>query len=429
MEQAEAPWASNADQNSPNSPAVQAGTWTRLPPTPNSEVAPINAAVEAAALWQQQQQSPRQQNSEQEQDQHPIQPNIVRFADVQQPGMIQKRPSMLSRSKTLSRLQNASRERGAEMNYYSNYNQHNWFLSIRWIFKGSGVNMFMPLGLITIYSTIVVSIVEALHIEARVDMDTDVTSGIGGCMALLLAFRLNVCYSRWWEGRMLWGGVIESARSIVTIALSLEADVEPNSELAKRRRADAEGLAGWSIAFAVALKFHLRGDKFSEDPHLSRSIQRLLKGKGLAFGSNAIHRLKHSGHPPLHALRSIRHSCRRVLMRQREDGYEATALENTLNDLSGVMHGSLTGCERILRTPCPPGYVGVLRLSLVFFLCLLPFVLLEIGCEQSSAGLFERTHCHASCAPLPPALPPARRLCALLLEGLSYRTRTALASR
>ena len=83
MEQAEAPWASNADQNSPNSPAVQAGTWTRLPPTPNSEVAPINAAVEAAALWQQQQQSPRQQNSEQEQDQHPIQPNIVRFADVQ----------------------------------------------------------------------------------------------------------------------------------------------------------------------------------------------------------------------------------------------------------------------------------------------------------------------------------------------------------
>ena len=43
------------------------------------------------------------------------------------------------------------------------------------------------------------------------------------------------------------------------------------------------------------------------------------------------------------------------------------------------MHGALTGCERILRTPCPPGYVGVLRVSLLFFLLLLPFVLLEIA--------------------------------------------------
>ena len=41
------------------------------------------------------------------------------------------------------------------------------------------------------------------------------------------------------------------------------------------------------------------------------------------------------------------------------------------------MHGALTGCERILRTPCPPGYVGVLRVALLFFLMLLPFVLLE----------------------------------------------------
>ena len=38
---------------------------------------------------------------------------------------------------------------------------------------------------------------------------------------------------------------------------------------------------------------------------------------------------------------------------------------------------ALTGCERILRTPLPPGYVGVLRSLIIFFLTVLPFALLE----------------------------------------------------
>ena len=38
---------------------------------------------------------------------------------------------------------------------------------------------------------------------------------------------------------------------------------------------------------------------------------------------------------------------------------------------------ALTGCERILRTPLPPGYVGILRSLIIFFLTVLPFALLE----------------------------------------------------
>ena len=290
---------------------------------------------------------------------------------------MRKIPS-LSRSYTLNRLQDRSRAAAEEHNNYRGFNHHNWLLSIRWIFKGSGSNMFIPLGVSTLFSAAVVVTVELLHAREQVDLDTDVTTGLSGCMALLLAFRLNVCYSRWWEGRLLWGRVIEGARSLVTIALALEADAEPGSEEAKYKRGFAEGLAGWSIAFAVALKFHLRGDAFEGDK-CEAQISRLLKGKGLAFGSTAIHRLKQSRHPPLHALRSIRHAIRRVVRESRSEGAEVIALENQFNTISSEFHIALTGCERILRTPCPPGYVGVLRVSLVFFLMLLPFVLLEIG--------------------------------------------------
>ena len=125
--------------------------------------------------------------------------------------------------------------------------------------------------------------------------------------------------NRWWEGRLLWGIVIANARNLVTTVLTLEADVAPGSQAASDRRACAEGLAGWSIAFAVALKFHLREQPFDDDVHLAQSISRLLKGKGLAFGSSAITRLKASTHPPLHALRSIRHAIRRVLEHPRPD--------------------------------------------------------------------------------------------------------------
>ena len=42
-----------------------------------------------------------------------------------------------------------------------------------------------------------------------------------------------------------------------------------------------------------------------------------------------------------------------------------------------AMLGAITGCERILRTPCPPGYVGVLRMVMVTFLIMLPNILIE----------------------------------------------------
>ena len=53
--------------------------------------------------------------------------------------------------------------------------------------------MFLPLGLLLLFAAAVAIIVTSLGVVDRVDLDTDVTVGIGGCMALLLAFRLNVC--------------------------------------------------------------------------------------------------------------------------------------------------------------------------------------------------------------------------------------------
>ena len=369
-------------ESSPNDGTLDPSrSWNRLPLTPDSQ---ISAVVEDSLT---------NGNGDAGQPVRVARPSVSFKMD---PSGEQRPPPprrSLSRSGTLNSMQVRARMFAAEQNNYKDFNHHNWVMSIRWIFKGSGVNVFIPLIMVVTFATLVVTAVQITHSTDSIDLGTDVTVGVGGCMALLLAFRLNVCYSRWWEGRLLWGQIINGARGLVSLALSLEADAEPRSEEARQWRACAEGLAGWSIAFAVALKSHLRETKFEVDPHLQRTIERLLKGKGMAFGSSAIQRLKNSGHAPLHAVRSIRHANRRLVGQQRKAGCEVTALENSLNTYSSDFHTALTGCERILRTPCPPGYVGVLRVSLLFFLMLLPLVLLEM-CARPCAHL------------LPPHPPP-----------------------
>ena len=50
------------------------------------------------------------------------------------------------------------------------------------------------------------------------------------------------------------------------------------------------------------------------------------------------------------------------------------------HSLFGVTEGfceAITGCERIVNTPLPPGYVGVLRVILLLFLVLLPFAMID----------------------------------------------------
>ena len=194
-----APW--RPEQLSNESPE-QTEKWSRLPPTPESVLlSPARSSLEHAPP------PPLDPVC-------PIEPSMVRF-EAEMPTPPQPR-RMLSRSRTLRTLQSSASNNAQKMNYYAGFNHHNWFLSIRWIFKGSGTNVFLPLFIVMVFAVVVVTLVETLGLEARLDLDTDVTSGLGGCMALLLAFRLNVCFSRWWEGRMLWGRVIESARSLVT---------------------------------------------------------------------------------------------------------------------------------------------------------------------------------------------------------------------
>src|SRR6266850_2219947 len=72
---------------------------------------------------------------------------------------------------------------------------------------------------------------------------------LGLVLGLLLVFRTNTSYDRWWEGRKLWGQLVNDSRNL---AIKVQTCVRADS-------ADKQRLGRWLSDFAVALKEHLRG--------------------------------------------------------------------------------------------------------------------------------------------------------------------------
>ncbi len=74
---------------------------------------------------------------------------------------------------------------------------------------------------------------------------------IGLIMGLLLAFRTNTAYDRWWEGRKLFGQLVNDVRNMGLKARNYLCTTE------EQRREFANLL----IAFPYALRDHLRGER------------------------------------------------------------------------------------------------------------------------------------------------------------------------
>jgi len=168
---------------------------------------------------------------------------------------------------------------------------------------------------------------------------------IGVALGLLIVFRNNCSYDRYWEGRKLWGGIVNISRNLMREAATFAGDA---SELAKL-----------VTAYPLALKQHLRGNKDLEE------IRSLVPPAVFDHVSS-------SGNPP-----SILAYYMTAWIRDRHtagkfDSITAQSLEVNVRaflDMQG-------GCERILRTPIPFAYAVHIKQLLLLYLVSLPFILI-----------------------------------------------------
>lgn len=172
----------------------------------------------------------------------------------------------------------------------------------------------------------------------------------GAIVALILAFRTNTAYNRFWEGRTLWGSIVNSCRNLNRIA----------TQHAAQDAAEARALATWTVVFAHASRRSLRGEK--EWPE----IQALLP-------ADAFEALVRAPHPPLHAADELSRHIAMLVRRGSLDPMMAITAEGEIVALVNC----LGGCERILKTPTPLGYVVLSQRLVALALASLPFALIE----------------------------------------------------
>ncbi len=173
-----------------------------------------------------------------------------------------------------------------------------------------------------------------------------VHSLLGIVLGLFLVFRTNSAYDRWWEGRKLWGGLVNSTRNF---ALKLDAYLPVDQPEVRKWYAKMIG------NFVFAMKEHLRnGVDFTEldlaDPVFTE-------------------RLKSSSHRPNCIMTAMHQKTNELYKRDVLTGYHLLNLDKELKDFIDL----LGGCERIKKTPIPYSYTMYIKKFIFIYLITLPF--------------------------------------------------------
>ncbi len=179
---------------------------------------------------------------------------------------------------------------------------------------------------------------------------TNMIVGLNVGLSLLLVFRTNTAHDRFWEGRKLWGAMVNVVRNAVRgIWLYIE-------EQERQDRVDKEAAMRLVSAFAVAMKLHLRRDP------MNRELEPLVSP--LQY-----QRLQHTNHAPLDIAFWIGDYLQRQYEREQLNVFQLTDLQNCIDEMVDI----LGGCERILKTPVPLIYTIALKTLLIVYFLVTPF--------------------------------------------------------
>jgi putative membrane protein len=174
----------------------------------------------------------------------------------------------------------------------------------------------------------------------------------GSVLALVLGFRDNSAYQRWWEGRVLWGSMINASRSLARATRNFLPD--PEAHDLKR------SIVLRHIAYVNALRCQLR--RQTPDPEVLRFLSKGEAEPALARVNTANGLLDGTG--------------RRIADAQRKgwiDTIQQTQMESVLVDIANAQGGM----ERVKNTPLPNQYRFFPTLFTHLFCILLPIGLVE----------------------------------------------------
>lgn len=209
--------------------------------------------------------------------------------------------------------------------------------------------------LVAVYTLVIVLLHDRFNLK-HMAIPLSVPMIMGTVISLLLAFRSNQAYDRWWEARTVWGAIVNDSRTFSRQVLSFIDNSYDAEDIGHFR----ERMIRRQIAWCYALSQSLRGLDGREG--LDRHIPKREVSHACRYTNVPMALLE------LHA-RDLNYALKQGWINE----YQQVQLDQTLSRLCDHMGK----CERIKNTVFPATYSLYIHFALNFFILLLPFALIE----------------------------------------------------
>jgi putative membrane protein len=227
-----------------------------------------------------------------------------------------------------------------------------------YLFNKVKYDLLVVLVISGVFHTIKIFFVEHLPV-----IPISLVTVLGTSIALLLAFKLNQSYDRWWEARKIWGSIVNDSRMLVLQLLGFiaaEELKEQNIDSLVRQMAYRQ--IGWCYSLGQSLR--------QQDPMAN------LDGLVAAHELSA---LKAQSNKPLYLLMRHRIDLRTLHQLDVLNDFQQIQVEGTI----GRLGDSMGKAERIANTVFPVTYRKFLHFFIYIFLISLSIALVE------SIGVYE----------------------------------------
>lgn len=179
----------------------------------------------------------------------------------------------------------------------------------------------------------------------------------GTVIALLLGFRTNSAYDRWWEARIVWGAIVNDSRTWVRQLMTfIKYENQSSSDFE-----NIKSMALRHVAWNYTLARHLRKQNPLED------VARLIEGSELD-------EVEKKSNVPNSLLYIQGSEIKKLYENGKIDRYQFVQLDETLTKLTD----SMGRCERIKNTVFPASYTLLVEILIYMWIVFLPFGLVDM---------------------------------------------------
>lgn len=225
------------------------------------------------------------------------------------------------------------------------YNPKEWFSFIFNFHKGDTFRKLVPAMIGIGFYSAGVAYLELeywkLSDGSHVKNITIMHSMLGFVISLLLVFRTNTAYDRWWEGRKMWGGLVNNSRNLaIKLAVML------------REKEDKDFFKKMIPAYASVLNLHLKMEDISHE---------LFDDKVLS--------VDHYKHKPNQIAKTMMQKVNELYLDKKISGDQLIILNSEIQSFTDICGA----CERIKNTPIPYSYSAFIKKFIFTYVLSLPF--------------------------------------------------------